>query len=127
MATWCTAPVATGAGPRVRRGRRATVGRRGNDLRLAVGRQIIHLQTDAGVSQRSLAAPAGIPQPYLSRIIRGQADPSIAVLVALADALGSDLGIRFFPGTGTRIHDRWQASMVEELIRTSRTACRALP
>jgi transcriptional regulator with XRE-family HTH domain len=123
---WWTAAVATKPVVRLRRGRKTTVGRRADDLRLQLGRQIVQLQNDAGISQRALAAAAGIPQPYVSRIARGQADPSIGVLIALADVLGSELGVRLYPGTGPRIHDRWQAPIIEELIRRSRLAWRTL-
>ena len=40
------------------------------------------------------------------------------VLVAIGVALGADLGVRYFPGSGPRIHDRFQAMMVEALIRS---------
>lgn len=35
----------------------------------------------------------------------------------LGVALGADLSIRYFTGTGARIHDRFQAPMIEELLR----------
>jgi hypothetical protein len=40
------------------------------------------------------------------------------VLIAIGVALGADLGIRYFPGSGPRIRDRFQALMVEALIRS---------
>ena len=40
------------------------------------------------------------------------------MLLAVGTCLGADLGVRFFPGIGPRIHDRFQAPMVEALLRT---------
>jgi hypothetical protein len=45
------------------------------------------------------------------------ANASIAVLVAIAACLGADLGVRLFPVAGPRLHDRFQAPMIEALIR----------
>jgi len=38
------------------------------------------------------------------------------VLTAVGAALGADLGVRFFAGSGPRIRDRFQAVMSEELL-----------
>lgn len=105
-----------------RRSRRTCTGRRADEVNRAIGVQIAQLRIDAGVSQRALALSAGIPQSYLSRIEHGGAEPSTAVLVAIADALGSDLSVRLLPGTGPRIRDHLQARIVEELVRVSRDA-----
>lgn len=37
--------------------------------------------------------------------------------VAISACLGADLGVRLFPGTGPRLKDRFQAPMIEALIR----------
>jgi transcriptional regulator with XRE-family HTH domain len=86
-------------------------------MRHWVGRQIADLCADAGVSQRQLSAATGVPQPHISRIVRGTAEPSFAVLAAISEALGADPSIRLFPTTGPRIHDRFQAPIVEALLR----------
>lgn len=46
------------------------------------------LREDRGYTLRKLAADAGISNPHLSQLERGQASPSAAVLERLADALG---------------------------------------
>jgi hypothetical protein len=48
---------------------------------------------------------------------RAFANPSIEALTAVGIALGAELSVRFFPGNGPRIHDRFQASMVEAVVR----------
>lgn len=75
------------------------------------------MRSDAGLSIRQLAATAGIDHGHLARIEAGVVEPSFAVLVAIGNVLGADVGIRLFPTTGPRIHDRIQAPTVEELFR----------
>jgi hypothetical protein len=38
-------------------------------------------------------------------------------MTAIGVALGADLSVRYYPGTGPRIHDRFQAPMIETLLR----------
>lgn len=85
-------------------------------LRVALN-DLDRARSDAGASLRALATGSGVSQPYLSMILAGRREPSVAVLTAVARALGGDLSIRFFPNTGPVIHDRIQARIVEELLR----------
>jgi len=87
------------------------------DLRRALGMQIRQLRVDAGVTQTALGRASGVDRSHLSRIEAGLAIPSLDALIALGAALGSDLSVRLYPGSGPRIHDRFQAPMVEALIR----------
>ena len=112
-----------GTGP----GARSLVAREAEAVRRAIGHQLVAMRTDSGVSQRRLASAADVPQSYISRIERGLADPSTETLVALCRVLGADVSVRLNPGTGPRIRDHIQARIVEELIRTTRPAWRALP
>ncbi len=114
------------AGPQLPIGLRE-LERRKRRVREHVGGQIQELRAEAGISQQALAAAAGIDQAHLSRIQRGMVQPSIDVLVAIAAALGADLGIRLFPGSGPRIRDRMQAPMVEALIRSLHPRWRPIP
>jgi transcriptional regulator with XRE-family HTH domain len=75
------------------------------------------LRLDSGLSQRALARAADVDQGYLSQIEAGECQPSLAVLTAISDALGADLGVHLYPNTGPRIHDRTQAAMIEALLR----------
>ena len=63
-----------------------------------------------------VAALAGIDRAHLSRIESGSANPSIEALTAVGIVLGADLSVRFFATAGPRIHDRFQASIVEALV-----------
>jgi transcriptional regulator with XRE-family HTH domain len=101
--------------------------RRRRRVREHVGSQIRELREESGISQKALAAAAGIDQGHLSRIERGLTQPSMDVLVALACGLGADLGIRLFAGAGPRIRDRLQAPMVEALVRQLHPRWRAMP
>ena len=83
-------------------------GRLAGDLR--------RLCDDAGISQRQLALAAGIGSSYLSRIFRGQAQPSVETYAALGAALGADLAAHLYPTTGPTIRDRHQAPILECLL-----------
>ena len=82
-----------------------------------IGEEILGFRTEAGISQTALAAAAGIDQGYLSRIEHGLVRPSLDVLVAIAACLGAELGVRLFQTAGPRLRDRFQAPMIECLIR----------
>ncbi|MBI2781215.1 MAG: helix-turn-helix transcriptional regulator [Chloroflexi bacterium] len=96
-------------------------------VREHAGVQVRELREESGISQAALAAAAGIDQGHLSRIERGLVQPSIDVLVAVASALGADLGMRLFAGAGPRIRDRLQAPIVEALIRQLHPRWRPFP
>jgi transcriptional regulator with XRE-family HTH domain len=75
------------------------------------------MRLDANVSVAALARATAIDAAHLGRIEAGTAHPSSEVLIAIGVALGADLSLRFFPGSGPRIHDRFQAPMIEALLR----------
>jgi transcriptional regulator with XRE-family HTH domain len=100
-----------------RKSSRTAGGRASRDLRIGVGAEIHRLRLDAGLSIRRLAEAAGIHATHVSLIERGHREPSLAVLVGLATALGGDVRVRIYPGTGPRIRDPIQARMVEALLR----------
>lgn len=89
---------------------------REGELRRAIGQEIRTQREDAGVSQTALAARAEISQAELSRIEAGLVSPSIETLVRISLALGGDLSLRFLPGLGVPIRDRFQAPMLEALL-----------
>ncbi len=65
------------------------------DIRNLVGRQVRRLRIGAGRSQQALCTQCGIYRTYLSRIESGTANPTIAVMAALAAALGVDIAELF--------------------------------
>ena len=86
-------------------------------MRVSIGAEIRSLRLDAGLSLRRLADMAGIDHGHLSLIERGLREPSLAVLMSIADALGGSVSVRFYPGTGPRLRDPIQARMTEALVR----------
>jgi len=84
---------------------------------LRVGEEVRRLRSESGVSLSALAAVVGVHRSHIARIETGRAHPSLEVLTALGVALGAELSIRYFAGSGPRLHDRFQAAMVEACIR----------
>lgn len=91
--------------------------RRAIDIGRAVGRSIRDLREDAGLTLSAVASAAGIDRTFLRRIELGERGASIRTLAAILAVLGADLSVKGFPTTGPRIHDRFQAPMVEGLLR----------
>lgn len=58
------------------------------NYKLVVGARIKQLRSDADLTQDILSERCGIFRTYLSRIESGSANPTLVVLVALADSLG---------------------------------------
>lgn len=81
-----------------------------------IGEDAAGARQELGLSKAAVAAAAGIDRAFLGRIEAGMAHPSIETLVALGAALGGEVSFRLYRGTGPRIADRWQASMVEGLL-----------
>jgi transcriptional regulator with XRE-family HTH domain len=77
---------------------------------------------DSGISARRLAQASGVDGGFISRILAGDADPSLTTWARLAAPLGLDLGTRLFPNTGPALRDRHAAPMLELLLRTARPA-----
>ena len=96
---------------------RTTAGRTCREMRVAIGAEIRRMRLDAGLSQRRLAEMASIDHGFLSLIERGLREASLAILVAIATALGGTVSIRLFPGTGPRLRDPIQARITEVLVR----------
>jgi transcriptional regulator with XRE-family HTH domain len=88
---------------------------RGQSMR--TGDDVRRLRLDAGVSLRQLGAVTGIHPSHLARIEAAAVHPSIEALMKIGVALGADLNIRYFAGAGARVHDRFQAPMIEALLR----------
>jgi transcriptional regulator with XRE-family HTH domain len=85
---------------------------------IRIGEEVLRLRLDAGVSLRELGAVTGLDPSHLARIEKGQVQASLEALTAISAALGADLSLRFYAGAGPRIRDRFQAPMIEALLRT---------
>jgi transcriptional regulator with XRE-family HTH domain len=110
-------PMTTVAATASRKSLRTANGRRSHSTTTRVVREIDTLRRDCGVTLSALARAAGVDQGYLSQVVAGRREPSIAVLTALASALGGDLSLRVYPGSGPALRDGIQARIVEELLR----------
>jgi ribosome-binding protein aMBF1 (putative translation factor) len=60
-------------------------------LNAKLSRRIVSLCDERGLSQRQLALQAELDPSYISRIIRGQTEPGIVTLEALASVFGLTL------------------------------------
>jgi ribosome-binding protein aMBF1 (putative translation factor) len=60
-------------------------------LHYSLARQLIERRHEQGLTQTQLAELSGIDQAEISRIERGQANPTTATLSALTKALGVDV------------------------------------
>jgi len=58
------------------------------DFKKIVGRQVKKLRLKAGMTQDVLSERCGIYRTYLSRIEAGSANPTLLVMIALANTLG---------------------------------------
>jgi transcriptional regulator with XRE-family HTH domain len=87
---------------------------RGSSIR--IGEEVRRLRLDAGVSLRELGSATSLDPSHLARIEKGRVQPSIRALTLISVALGADLSLRFYAGSGPRIRDRFQAPMIEALI-----------
>jgi transcriptional regulator with XRE-family HTH domain len=56
-----------------------------------LSRQVKTFRSQAGLTQQMLADKCGIYRTYLSRIEGGSANPSVAVLIALANTLNVEV------------------------------------
>ena len=81
------------------------------------GDEIRALRLDSGVSLRDVAAATGLHPSHIARIEAAKAHASVEALTAISIALGADLGIRLFAGSGPRLVDRFQAAMVDSFVR----------
>jgi transcriptional regulator with XRE-family HTH domain len=85
--------------------------------RRTAGENLRHLREDAGLSKSAVAAIAGIDRTYMTEVEDGDPGVSLEVLERVAAAVGADLSLRVFPNTGPPIRDRFQAPMIEALLR----------
>lgn len=91
--------------------------RRLRRMGLQTGEDIRRMRLDAGVSLSELGRAVSVDRRHVGRIEAGAARPSVEVLISIGVALGADLSMRYFAGAGPRLHDRFQAPMIECVIR----------
>ena len=69
----------------------------------------------AGLSQRELAARAGVSPSTIARIERGRVEPTLDLLIRVVRACGLDLRMRLRPDDGTAAAVRRTLSFEERL------------
>lgn len=62
---------------------------------VSIGRKIRELRKAKGLTQEALAHDAGMAMRYLAGIERGEENPSLAILVRLAEALSVEPTVLF--------------------------------
>jgi transcriptional regulator with XRE-family HTH domain len=83
------------------------------------GRMVRYARRRAGLTQRQLAAKAGIPQETIARIERGRVDPRVGTLDRLLEAC--EFGVEAMPRLGIGI-DRPQIRERLDLAPETRLA-----
>lgn len=68
------------------------------ERRRALGRLVRNLRSQRGLSQEALAEVAQLHRTYVGAVERGERNPSLDVLYALADGLGVHVRELFPPG-----------------------------
>ncbi len=85
-------------------------------LHRTIGTDVERLRIDAAATKAQVAAIAGVDRTFEGRVEAGLANPSLETLTAIAVALGADLTVRFYAGSGPRLTDRHQARMLEAIL-----------
>jgi hypothetical protein len=81
-----------------------------------VGEDLVRIRTDAAATKARVAQVAGVDRSFYGRVETGEAHASLESLVALSVALGAEVSIRLYAGTGPLLTDRHQARMSECLL-----------
>ena len=82
-----------------------------------VGEDLLRIRTDAAASKAQVALAAGVDRTFYGRVESGDAHASLESLVAMGVALGADVSVRIYSGSGPQLTDRHQARMEEVVIR----------
>lgn len=80
-------------GSRIRKGRPFGSASFEPESARAFGAVLRHHRTEKGVSQEALAHLASMERAHIGRIERGENQPSLGIVLKLADALGCDAGV----------------------------------
>jgi transcriptional regulator with XRE-family HTH domain len=82
-----------------------------------IGADLFRIRTDLAATQAHVARASGIDRSHLARIEAGTTNASVETLISVATAMGADVSLRIYPGSGPRLPDRHQARMIETLLR----------
>lgn len=90
--------------------------RRTTEIHRSIGRDLARLREDAGLSRAAVARAARLSASTVGRIEDASLVPRLDTVVRLAAVLGCDASFRLYP-VGPPIRDRFQAPMLEALLR----------
>jgi len=89
---------------------------RAREVRRHVGAQLLDAREERDLSQRAVAASAGVSRSQLGKAELGDANLTLERLSALATALGTEVSVRLYPSTGPRLRDHVQVRLIETLL-----------
>lgn len=89
---------------------------RSADLRSRLGTELVAARSARGLSQRAVAAAAGVDRRWIARAEAGKANLTLDALAAVATVLGTDASIRLFETTGPRLQDHVQVRLLTALL-----------
>jgi len=95
----------------------AQVQRMGTELRLA--------RAALGMSRLAVGRRAGVARSTVERIEHGDASVQVKTLAAVLAAVGLDIVLHAYEGSGVSLHDRGQMELVEQLRSTAAPYWRA--
>jgi transcriptional regulator with XRE-family HTH domain len=97
--------------------RHARIGRHRSELlRRRLGTELRIARVSGGMTQRRLAALAGVSQAFVSMVECGSRGADWSTACALASAVGHDLSLKLFPSDGVPIRDSGHVGLVQELV-----------
>jgi len=95
-------------------------------LRKSFGEQVRRLRTRRGLTQQQLAERSGLHETHISRIERGQREPRLTTIFALARGMGSEVA-ELFEETARGlavVEGRQFEELLERMLHVSREAQR---
>jgi transcriptional regulator with XRE-family HTH domain len=89
---------------------------RSADLRRRLAKELIGARAASGLSQRDVAAEAGIDRRWVAKAEAGEANLTLDALAAVATVLGTQASIRLFEATGPRLRDHVQVRLLSTVL-----------
>ena len=97
---------------------------RARDQAQYLGREVQLARTRLGWSRARASNRAGVSRSTWERVERGSTGPTIATACAVTDAVGLDLVLRTYPGSGPTLHDRGQMNVAAHLSELAHSSWR---
>ena len=98
------------------RGIQRLIESRSVDLRSRLAKELLTARTSRGLSQRDLAAEAGVDRRWIAKAEAAKANLTLDALSAIATVLGTEASIRLFEATGPRLRDHIQVRLLAAFL-----------